>query len=100
MNLRFYTNAVSQASRALASGIFILGLVLVGFGFMIYLLPKFFATLAAIVFSVVGIGCISTAVKIFLAQRRLDKMNPDLTDPYTEGRENVRIHIEGQDHDI
>ncbi len=32
MNFRFYTNAISQASRRVASGIFILGLVLIGFG--------------------------------------------------------------------
>ena len=75
MSFRLYTNAVSQASRTVAASIFIVGMVLVGFGFMIYLLPKFFATLAAIVFFVAGIGCIITAVKIFLAQKRLDKIN-------------------------
>jgi hypothetical protein len=66
-------------------------MVLIGFGFMIYLLPKFFATLAAIVFFVAGIGCAVTAVKIFLAQKRLDKINSDGSQDY---RENVQIHIE------
>jgi CHASE2 domain-containing sensor protein len=91
MSFRFYTNAISQASRTIAAGIFIVGLVLIGFGFMIYLLPKFFATLAAVVFFVTGIGCGITAVKIFLAQRKLDQLNSDDSQRY---RTNVQIHTE------
>ena len=94
MNFRLYTNAISQASRGVAAGIFIVGLVLIGFGFMIYLLPKFFATLAAIVFFVAGLGCGITAVKIFLALRRLDKINSDDSQVY---RKNVQIHTEDGD---
>ncbi|MBN2456936.1 MAG: hypothetical protein JXB29_10470 [Sedimentisphaerales bacterium] len=75
MTLRFYKNAFSQVSRTIAAWIFIAGLVLVGFGFMIYLLPKLFATLAAIVFFVAGIGCVITSVKIFLTQRKLDRLH-------------------------
>ena len=91
MSFRFYTNAISQASRAVAASILIVGMVLIGFGFMIYLLPRFFATLAAIVFFVAGIGCAITAVRIFLAQKKLDKINSDGSQDY---RENVQIHIE------
>lgn len=91
MSFRFYTNAISQASRAVAASILIVGMVLIGFGFMIYLLPKFFATLAAIVFFVAGIGSIVTAVRIFLAQKSLDKINSDGSQDY---RKNVQIHIE------
>ena len=91
MSFRFYTNMVSQASRSIAAGIFTVGLVLIGFGFMIYLLPKLFAMLAAAVFFIAGFGCTVTAVKIFLAQRQLDKMNSEESQDY---RENVQIHIE------
>ena len=91
MSFRFYTNAVSQASKKVATGIFITGLLLIGFGFLIYILKEIFAILAAIVFCVAGAGCIITAVKIFLAQRKLDKIN---TDDSTGYRENVHIHIE------
>jgi hypothetical protein len=91
MSFRFYTNAISEASRAFATSIFVVGMVLIGFGFMIYLLPKLFATLAAIVFFVAGIGCVITAVKIFIAQKRLDKINSDGSQDY---RDNVQIHIE------
>ena len=91
MSFRFYTNGISQVSRAAAAGIFILGLLLVGFALLIYALPKFFATLAAIVIFVTGLGCGITAVKIFLAQRKLDKLGSDDSDAY---RKNVQIHIE------
>lgn len=91
MGFRFYKNAISQASRTVAAGIFITAMVLIGFGFMIYLLPRLFATLAALLFFVVGIGCGVIAVKIFLAQRHLDKLNSDDSDGY---RKNVQIHIE------
>ena len=77
MVFRYYTNAVSQASRAVASGILIVGMVLIGFGFMIFLLPKFFATLASIVFWIMGFGCAITAIKIFWVSRKMDEANPD-----------------------
>lgn len=91
MSFRLYTNAISQASRTVAAGIFMVGLVLIGFGLMIYLLPRFFATLAAMVFFVMGLGCGITAIKIFLAQRRLGKINSNSSEAY---RKNVQVHIE------
>lgn len=89
MNFRFYTNAVSQASRKVAAGIFTVGLVLIGFGVVILALPEIFAFLAAAVFFFAGLGLAITAVKIFLAKRRLDKMMRDDSDGY---RKNVQIH--------
>ncbi len=91
MSFRFYTNAISQASKSIAAGIFITGLLLIGFGFLIYVLKDIFAILAAIVFSVTGAGCLITAIKIFLALRKMDKMSSKDTEGY---RENVHIHIE------
>jgi len=91
MSFRFYTNAISQASKSLAAGIFIVGLLLIGFAVIIAALPEIFAYLAAAVFFVAGIGSCVTAVKIFLAQKKLDKMSSE--DP-SDYRENVRIHIE------
>lgn len=91
MSFRFYTNAISQASKSVAAGIFIVGLLLIGFGVIIAALPEIFAYLAAAVFFFAGIGSCVTAVKIFLAQRKLDKITSE--DP-TDYRENVHIHIE------
>ncbi len=106
MSFRFYTDAISKASRTIASGIFIVGLLLMGFGIIILVLPEIFAFLAAAVFFVAGIGCGTTAIKIFLAQRKLDKLNADDSEAYKRTsfcntsqngtRKNVRIHIEEQ----
>jgi protein-S-isoprenylcysteine O-methyltransferase Ste14 len=65
--------------------------MLIGFGLLIYLMPKLFATLAAIVFFIAGIGTCTTALKIFVAQRHIDKEVKDESDDY---RKNVRIRIE------
>lgn len=88
---RFYTNAISQASKNVAKGIFVVGLLLIGFGILILALPELFAMLAALIFFIAGAGCAGTAIKIYLAQRRIDKFNSDESEEY---RENVRIHIE------
>jgi hypothetical protein len=96
MNFRFYTNAISQASKRVAAGIFTVGLLLIGFGVIIIALPEIFALLAAGVFFIVGAGCGVTAIKIFLAQRQLNKINSDDSQGY---RENVQIHIE-EDYDV
>jgi len=92
MSFRFYTNAISQASRNFAAGLFIVGLLLIGFGFLVYILRDLFAILASIVFFIVGLFCGTTAIKIFLAQRKLDKMSSD--DGTIGYRRNVRIHTE------
>jgi hypothetical protein len=89
MPFRFYTNILSQASRSVASGIMVVGLLLIGFGVVIIALPQLFAYLAALVFFVAGVGCAGTAVKIFWTQRRIDRFNADDLDVY---RKNVRIH--------
>ena len=94
MSFRLYTNAISQASRNFAAGLFIVGLLLIGFGFLVFILRDLFALLAAVVFCIAGVGCGTTAVKIFLVQRRLDR-RIDSAQPY---RENVQIHIE-EHHD-
>ena len=89
MSFRFYTNTVSQASKSFASGLFIVGLLLIGFGYLVFVLRDLFALLAAAVFVIAGAGCGITALKIYLFQRRIDRASAD--EPY---RENVRIRIE------
>jgi hypothetical protein len=91
MSFRFYTNVISRASRNFAAGLFITGLLLIGFGFLVYVLRHLFAILFAIVFVVTGIGCGITAIRIFWVLHKFDKAASDDSEPY---RENVRIHIE------
>lgn len=88
MVYRFYNNTISQASKNFAAGLFIVGLLLIGFGFLVFILRDLFALLAAGLFCVAGVGCGLTAVKIFIHQRKFDQVNQK--EPY---RENVRIHI-------
>jgi len=91
MPFRFYSSLLSQASRRLAGGLLTTGLALIGFGLLIYMLPKLFATLAAIFFFIAGAGACITAINIFAAQRRIDK---EINKAPNEYRENVRIKIE------
>jgi len=95
MPFRFYSNLFSQVSRTAASGLLLVGLLLVGFGTLIMALPALFAFLAAAVFFVAGIGCALTAAKLLWFQRRLDKSTPDDLTAY---RQNVRIHV-GDHHE-
>lgn len=92
MPFRFYSNVISQASRRLAGGILTGGLALIGFGLLIFLLPMVFVTIAALFFFITGAGACITALKIFIAQRRIDKQINE--HPDDEYRNNVRIRIE------
>jgi len=91
MSFRMFTNMVSQASRSMAAGILTVGLLLIGFGILILVLPALFAMLAALVFFIAGISCAGTALKIYIAQRRLNKFTRDDSQGY---RKNVQIHTE------
>ncbi len=90
MPFHVYSNMLSRASRSLASGILIVGLLLIGFGVLIMALPELFAFLAAAVFFIAGIGCAVIAIKIFWMQRRLDRLGRH--DDANAHRINVRIH--------
>lgn len=94
MVMRYYSNAVSQASRAVASTIMIVGMLLIGFAVLIMALPQLFAFLAAALFFVAGVGCGITGIKIFWAQHRVDRYSEESTQVY---RQNVRIHSEQHD---
>lgn len=96
MPFRFYSNMLSQASRSLASGILVVGLLLIGFGTLILALPELFAFLAAAVFFVAGAGCAIVAIKIFWMQRRLDRFASSDKDEDAH-RINVRIHTHDRD---
>ncbi len=97
MFFQYYTNTVSRASRGFAKGLFTLALLLIGFGAVILAFPEIFAFLAAFVFFIAGFGCAVTTLKIYLVQRRFNKMNsPDSQQAY---RENVKIHtLHSEEH--
>ncbi|MCF7975109.1 MAG: hypothetical protein K9N55_14950 [Phycisphaerae bacterium] len=92
MVFRYYSNAVSQATKGIATSILVVGLVLVFFGVLILAMPEVFAFLAACLFFLAGSGCALTAGKIYLAQRTMDRVSPPESTVY---RSNVRIHTRG-----
>ena len=94
MPFKFYSNMVSQASKRVASGIFATGLGLIAFGVLIFLLPVLFAAIAAIFFCVMGLGACLTALKIYIAQRAIDKQMHQDDDESDDYRKNVRIKID------
>ena len=91
MFYKSYTSAVSQASKTASAWFVVVGLMLIGFGMLVWILKEIFALLAAALFFVVGFFCGVTGIKIYLAQRQFDKMNKGDADDY---RKNVRIHRE------
>jgi len=97
MPFRFYTNMLSQASRTAASGILLVGLLLIGFGAVIAAFPELFAYLAAAIFFLAGLSCAALALKILWAQRQFNKSTSN--DDLTAYRQNVRIHT-GDHYDL
>ncbi len=97
MPFRSYTNLLSQASRTAASGILLVGLLLIGFGAVIAAFPELFAYLAAAIFFLAGFSCAVFALKLLWAQRRFRKFTAD--DDLTAYRQNVRIHT-GEHSDL
>jgi hypothetical protein len=91
MFFRYCTNVVSQATKAVARGILLVGLVLIGLGVLILALPELFAALVAALLVVVGLGFVITAGKMFLQNWKIQKQSPSDSNAY---RENVQIHIE------
>lgn len=90
MVFRYYSNTIAQASKAMAKGVFVVGLLLIGFGMLIVALPEFFVLLAAGVFFFIGFGCLFTAVKIYWAQRQMQQSMDE--EPF---RQNVRVRQTG-----
>jgi hypothetical protein len=91
MAFNIFTNVVSLASARAARWLIFTGLFFTGFGILIITYPKFFATMAAVVFFLIGAGFFVTAAKIYLAARKWKKAVDTEPDSY---RENVRLHIE------
>ena len=83
-------------SRGFAKGLFVVGLLLIGFGVLVYVLKEIFAAIAAAIFIVAGGGCCYNAVRLFFAGRKIRDMDSDFNQD-GEYRKNVRIHTEDAD---
>jgi hypothetical protein len=94
---RFYTNAVSNASKNVAFGIFVLGLFLAGIGVLIAAMPQIIGYMVSAIFFVAGIGCAATAVKLYWTIRKLNTPQSGDAEAY---RKNVQIHIDNHLDDL
>jgi hypothetical protein len=82
----FFSRPVEQqVGRTLVRGSLFGGLLLIGFGMLVFILRDVFAFLAAAVFFIAGFSAIGYAIRTWIL---LFKMNHSGRD----GRENVRIH--------
>jgi hypothetical protein len=86
----FQGNPFREATRGLAKGSLITGLMLIGFGMLVFILRDLFAFLAAALFFVAGFSAMGYAIRLFILQHKMK--NPD--DAY---RKNVQIHYEDED---
>jgi len=88
MIFRLYSQTISQASKAVAMGILMLGLLSIGLGVLVAAFPKVFAYVVAGVLVAAGLGCAGVAARIFLTYRRLAKTVAGQDDMRSE---NIRV---------
>jgi hypothetical protein len=88
MLFNFYSSSFNQLSKSYAKGLFVVGLLLVGFGTLVWILKEVLAVIAAVIFIAVGAGCCFNAVRIFFGTMKSEKKDND-------GKsDNVKIRIE------
>ena len=85
--LFFQGDPVRQATQGLSKGALVLGLFLIGFGMLVFVLRDLFAFIAAAIFFIAGFSAIGYAVRMFILQHKMKNTN-------SAYRENVEIHIE------
>lgn len=87
----FFSEHASEATKGLAKGSLVLGLLLIGFGMLVFILRDLFALLAAAIFFIGGFSSIGYAIKLFVAAHRMRRGSKGPDSAY---RENVNIRVE------
>ena len=90
MFFRSNSNPFAEATRGIISFIFIVGLMLIGFGVLILAIPQVFVMIAAGIFFFAGLSVIGYAIKLFIAARRFNKASS----PQDAKRKNVKVRLE------
>ncbi|MBC8378736.1 MAG: hypothetical protein H8E62_06140 [Planctomycetes bacterium] len=88
--LFFQGDPVRQATQGLSKGALVLGLFLIGFGMLVFVLRDLFAFIAAAIFFIAGFSAIGYAIRMFILQYKMKDSSAY--------RENVEIHIEDDDY--
>jgi len=89
MRFSFHSNQFSKATRGIAASIFIVGMLLIGFGVLIIALPELFALLAGGIFFLIGFSVIGYSIKLFFILKKMQQKPHDPDDAY---RNNVTVH--------
>lgn len=69
MNFFYSSPFGNNAGKSLPKGLLLIGLLLIGFAMMVWVLREVFAFIAAGIFMIAGIGCISASIKAWLYNR-------------------------------
>ncbi len=86
MFFKLYSDSFKQLSKGYAKVLFIVGLLLIGFGTLVWILKEVLAVIAAAIFIIVGFICCFNAARIFINTVKTDKKGGDV-------RSNVKIRI-------
>ncbi len=85
----YHGDPFSDATKKIATGAFVTGLLLIGFGMLVFILRDLFAFLAAAVFFLAGFSAMGYAIRLYFARHRMKKHD----DFY---RNNVEIHYDDE----
>lgn len=92
MLFNFYSNSFSGISKSFARGLFVTGLLIFGFGILVWVFKEVLAIIAAAIFMVVGVSCCLKAIRMYYLAWKFGKNNNN--DNNAGRSENVKIHIE------
>ncbi|PKL47145.1 MAG: hypothetical protein CVV39_06240 [Planctomycetes bacterium HGW-Planctomycetes-1] len=87
MLFNFYSSSLNQVTKGFAKGLFVIGLLLIGFGILVWIFKEILAIIAAAIFMAVGVICCFNAVRVFIGTMKSGRHSGD-------ERDNVRIRIE------
>ena len=91
-----FNSTTRQLGRTLAKTQLIIGLSLIAFAMIVWLLKDIFAFIAMGILLLIGLGCCINAIKIFFSTIRFMH---DPNAPNADHRKNVRIHQSDSDND-
>ena len=92
MMFNFYSNSFSGISKTFAKGLFVTGLLVFGFGLLVWIFKEILALIAAVIFMAIGVGCCLKAIRIYYLAWKFGRK--DKGDDNSGRSDNVRIRME------
>jgi len=83
----FHGNSFREATKGMAKGALVTGLILIGLGMLVWVLREIFALIAMIIFFMAGFSAIGYSIRLFILQHKMK--NTD-----NAYRKNVQIRME------